>query len=316
MTTIFTNETAKKALEASYEQFRAHIPGAQGRWVPTRFGDTHVLVAGRPEAPPLVLLHGALTGAAHMLSASLPFLERFRVYAPDILGHSVKSIDARLSYRGPACGQWLVDVMDALGVARAHVCGASLGGFMARKLAEHAPDRIDRMVLTVPAGIITAPAFTILSNFVLGKLIYRSFPSRDRLRRLMEAMMTNVDEEWGDYFGKAFRGFRLDLRMPPLGSPEPLARFTRPTLVFGASEDIFFPGAELIARAKVLFPRAETELLEGCRHVLPTDGEFAAWFRARVERFLGAEDAPQRVTGLRSASLRPSGDSPVGSRAA
>jgi pimeloyl-ACP methyl ester carboxylesterase len=291
MTTIFKSDAARKALETSYERFLAHVPGAQGRWVPTRFGDTHVLVAGRPEAPPLFLLHGALTGSAHMMSASASLLEGFRVYAPDILGHSAKTIDARLSYDGPACGQWLVDVMDALGVPRAHGYGASLGGFMLRKLAEYAPDRIDRLVLTVPAGIVVAPVWRILRDFMIPKLIYRAFPSRDRLRRVMAAMMTTLDDEWLDHFSAAMRGYRLDLRMPPMASPEPLARFTRPTLVFGASDDIYFPGAELVARARVLFPHAETELLEGCRHVLPMTSAFAAQHRARVMQFLGADEA-------------------------
>jgi 2-hydroxy-6-oxonona-2,4-dienedioate hydrolase len=163
---------------------------------------------------------------------------------------------------------------------------------MARKLAEHAPDRVDRLVLTVPAGIVTASVAAVLSSFLMPKLMYRAFPSRDRLRQLLGAMMTTLDEEWVDYFDEAFRGFRLDLRMPPLASPEPLASFTRPTLVLGASEDIFFPGAELLARVRVLLPHAETELLEECRHVLPmNDDAFTGWHNARVMRFLSAEDA-------------------------
>jgi hypothetical protein len=51
-----------------------------------------------------------------MLSGFAPLLGSFRVYAPDIIGQSVKSADARLPLEGPACGQWLVDVLDALGL--------------------------------------------------------------------------------------------------------------------------------------------------------------------------------------------------------
>jgi pimeloyl-ACP methyl ester carboxylesterase len=300
MTTIFTSPAAKETLDAFYERFRAHVPEARGRWVPTRFGETHVLVAGRPEAPPLLLLHGALTGAAHMMSASAAFLDHFRVYAPDIPGQSAKSIDVRLDYDGSSCGEWLTDVMDAVGVERAHVSGASLGGFMARKLAEHAPERIDHLVLNVPAGIVTASPFAIVSDFIIPKLIYRAFPRRDRLLRIMSKLMTSLDEtpqdeEWVEYFDAAFRSFCLDLRMPPLGTPEALARFRRPTLVFGASHDRFFPGAALLERAKALFPHAETELLGDCSHVLPSDDAFKVRYRARVERFLGIEASVARA---------------------
>jgi len=292
--TIFKSDAGRRELEAGYERLRAHIPDAHGRYVRTRFGDTHVLVAGPEEAPPLFLLHGASSCSAHMMRPFIPLLDRFRVYVPDMIGQTVKSADARLPYDGPACGEWLVDVMDGLGVEKAHVYGASLGGFMARKLAEHMPERIDRLVLMVPAGIVTNSPFAILSEFLVPMLAYRVFPSRDRLRRFLGAMMTTLDAESVDQFGDAFRGFRHDMRMPPLASPESLVRFTRPTLVVGASDDLFFPGVELLARAKVLFPQAETELLVGCRHVPPID-TFTGPHAARVARFLAARDASSAI---------------------
>jgi pimeloyl-ACP methyl ester carboxylesterase len=101
--------------------------------------------------------------------------------------------------------------------------------------------------------------------------------------------MTTVDDVWVDYLCDALRSYRLDFRAPPLASPTSLARFERPTLVLGAADDIFFPVAELLERAKVIFPRAETELLEG-RHVPPLTDAFRSWLGARVTRFL--EPAP------------------------
>jgi pimeloyl-ACP methyl ester carboxylesterase len=287
MTTIFRSDAARNAMEASYERFRASIPDASDRVVTTRFGETHVLVVGRSDAPPLVLLPGALTTSAHLLSALTAQLDGFRVYALDIIGQSVKSADDRLPLDGPACGEWLVDVLDALGLASPHVYGVSWGGFLARKLAEYAPARIDRLVLVVPAGIVNGSVWTGLTKVTIPMLMYRFFPSRNRLLRFLGPIMTTLVAPWVDYFGEAFRSYRLDMRVPPLASRKALVGFTRRTLVFGASEDVFFPGPALLARAKVLFPQAELELLEGCRHMPPTnDDAFSSMSRIRIARFL------------------------------
>ncbi len=106
-------------------------------------------------------------------------------------------------------------------------------------------------------------------------------------RHEARSALTTPDEAWLQYFGEAFSSYKLDMRIPPLAKAEPLAAFTRPTPVFGASDDISFPGAALVARAKVVFPQAEVELLEGCRLTPPTDDGFRNRLADRITRFLG-----------------------------
>ncbi|MGK4003915.1 alpha/beta fold hydrolase [Sorangium sp. So ce1036] len=293
MTTMFRDEQARATIEAAYERFRARVPGTSARTVATRFGDTHVLLAGRADAPPLVVLHGALASSAHVMGELGPLRDRFRVIAPDVIGQSVKSADARLPLDGPAYGEWLVDVLDALGLARPHVYGVSWGGFVARKLAELAPERIDRLVLLVPAGVVAGSAWRGFIEVGIPMALYRAFPSEARLRRLARPLFTTTDDGWVPYFGEAIRSYRLDFRVPPLATPGPLARFTRPTLVFGASDDLSFPGQALLARVRALIPHAETELLEGSRHAPPTDDAFRRRLGDRITRFLLAGGAAE-----------------------
>lgn len=300
MTTIFRDEAARATIEAAYERFRARVPDTTCRTVKTRSGDTHVLVAGPASSPPLVVLHGALASSAHLMGELGPLRDRFRVYAVDVIGQSVKSADVRLDLDGPAYAEWLTDVLDALGLARTHLYGVSWGGFVSRKLAEHAPDRIDRLVLGVPAGFINGPAWKGFKEIVLPLALYRAFPSEARLLRFTRSLVTTQDDVWVPYLGEAFRSYKLDIRVPPLAKPGSLDGFTRPTLVFGASDDLSFPGEALLARVKALIPHAETELLEGCRHAPPSDEAFRRKMGDRITRFLTADGAAERGAAARA----------------
>ncbi|WP_437331548.1 alpha/beta fold hydrolase [Sorangium sp. So ce394] len=299
---IFRSPEARARIATWFERFREKAPvPTRAREVSTRFGATHVLVAGPEHAPPLVCVHGAMASSAHLLPELGPLLARFRVYAVDVIGQSVKSADVRVPVEGPAYAEWLTDVLDALGLPRAHLLGVSWGGFVALRMAEVAPARIDRLVLIVPGGVVSGPVWQGLTRVAIPMALYRAFPSEDRLARLVSGLFTTQDAMWGPYFGDAVRSYRLDMRIPPLATPEALAGFTRPALVFGADDDVSFPGAKLLARAKVLLPRAETELLEGCRHSPPTDDAFRARLGGRIARFLEPDAAaPLASPGLAS----------------
>jgi 2-hydroxy-6-oxonona-2,4-dienedioate hydrolase len=288
MKSAFRGEQAKTVLLSWFDRFRARIPApTESRVVATRFGDTHVLVGGPEHAPPLVLLHGALASSAHVLVELAPLLARFRVHAVDIVGQSVKSADARPSVTNNDYGAWLVDVMDGLALARAHVVGVSWGGFVAIRLAALAPERIERLVLLVPAGMVKGPVWAGLTKIGLPMLRYRMAPSPRRLEACVRHLLTTTDDPWAPYLGDAFLSFQMDMRVPALARPEELTRLRAPTLVLGADGDLSFPGHKLLARAPELFPAlAGKELLADCRHCPPTTDAFRAWLSTRITSFL------------------------------
>src|SRR6185312_9578711 len=96
---------------------------------------------------------------------------------------------------------------------------------------------------------------------------------------------TVPDPIFGAYMGQALKHYKLDLAIPPPGTPEPLAAFRRPTLIMAASDDITCPGRPMLARAAQLFPHAILELHEHHKHVPPTDPASRARLCARVARF-------------------------------
>ena len=77
------------------------------RMVDTRFGATHVLVAGPEDGQPVVVTHGGNSITPQGLGGMLPLLkqEYYRLYAPDTIGHPGKSAQVRLSASDQSYGQ-------------------------------------------------------------------------------------------------------------------------------------------------------------------------------------------------------------------
>ncbi|SFF90661.1 alpha/beta fold hydrolase [Blastococcus tunisiensis] len=115
---------------------------------------TRVLQAGAGE--PLVLMPGTgghLEAYAHNIG---PLSEHFRVIAYDYPGHGYTT-HATSNLELPDYVEHLAGLLDVLGVARAHLSGESLGGWVALKFAAAHPDRTARLVLNTPGGTMARP---------------------------------------------------------------------------------------------------------------------------------------------------------------
>ncbi|RYJ25763.1 2-hydroxy-6-oxo-6-phenylhexa-2,4-dienoate hydrolase [Streptomyces sp. L-9-10] len=106
---------------------------------------------------PLIMLHGGGPGASGVsnFGANLPvFAERFRTLLVDQPGYgrSVKPERFEKQFFTAAAAA-VVELMDELGIDKAHVLGNSLGGGTAARMAINHPDRVDRLVLMGPGGV-------------------------------------------------------------------------------------------------------------------------------------------------------------------
>jgi pimeloyl-ACP methyl ester carboxylesterase len=111
-----------------------------------------VRTAGSHEAPVLLLLHG-LAGSADTWHRVAPLLaHRFRVVAPDLLGHG-GSAKPRGEYSLGAHANLLRDLLVALGHERATLVGQSFGGGVAMQFAYQFPTRCERLVLVASGGL-------------------------------------------------------------------------------------------------------------------------------------------------------------------
>jgi 2-hydroxy-6-oxonona-2,4-dienedioate hydrolase len=208
-----------------------------------------------------------------------------------VIGQSAMSEDVRLALDDDSYGAWLQAVCAGLGLSRINLLGVSWGGFVALRAARVAPELIAALVLLVPAGVVAGSAWQGFTKVGWPMLRYKLSPSESRLRRVYDALFTTPDSRWTQYFGEALFSYRFDMRVPPLARPEDVANYRGKTLVFGGDQDLSFPGAALLARAKVLFPQAELELLSACKHCPPFTGSFRTQLAGRIHAFLAAPEA-------------------------
>jgi pimeloyl-ACP methyl ester carboxylesterase len=105
------------------------------RLVSVGSADVAVMRLGRPDAPPLVLVHG-FSGDMMTWQFNIAALARdFHVVALDLPGHGGSSGARGIGHWRVMIG-WLVEALSALGLRRAHLVGHSLGGRLVLGAAE------------------------------------------------------------------------------------------------------------------------------------------------------------------------------------
>jgi pimeloyl-ACP methyl ester carboxylesterase len=135
------------------------------RFVALSHGRTRYFERG--DGQPILLLHGAgfMQGAETWLHTIHTLGDRhFRVLSPDLLGWGPSD---KLSV--PYSFAYLVDFVrefqDSLGIARSHIVGHSMGGWIASLLAYESPERVDKLVLAASGGLASRPLAT-MSNWM------------------------------------------------------------------------------------------------------------------------------------------------------
>lgn len=141
------------------------------RWVDVRGVRVHILTGGDAReagTPPLVLLHGGGLGSAHLMYGDClaPLAAHGPVIAPDWPGYGGSD-----KPDAPYTTDWhiafLTDFLDALGIARAHLCGLSMGGGIALGFALAHPERVRQLVLVNSHGFRQAVPCHVLANVVM-----------------------------------------------------------------------------------------------------------------------------------------------------
>jgi len=153
----------------------------------TSYGSTHVVTAGAPENPPLLLLHGTADNTAMMWIYNIQRLsERFFVIAVDAIGGSGKSepnVDYYVKFDQTV---WLDEVLNGLGIERIYVAGVSYGAYLAYHYAIMRPEKVIKIICM--AGGIAASQAEVMGKMMKAFLPEALFPSEGSCRRLLRKL--------------------------------------------------------------------------------------------------------------------------------
>src|SRR6202049_3884475 len=107
----------------------------------------NVSVKGRDGGPALMLSNSLGTTMAMWEPQMKALTQIFRVIRYDRRGHGQSGVPPG-PYSMERLGRDVLAVLDALGVAKTNWCGLSMGGMVGQWLGAHAPERVERLVLT------------------------------------------------------------------------------------------------------------------------------------------------------------------------
>ena len=222
------------------------------------------------EGTPVVLLHGAGT-CSLMWAPVIGGLVGRSVIALDGVGEPGRSVQTAPVRDADDLSAWLTATLDGLGVAQAHLVGASYGGYLAVAHALRAPDAVASLSLLEPVLDPVARGFWTHGLKVGAALV---LPGSWRERRL-RALRMGILAEDADRRRFALLG-QLRFRRRGLPRPVPvtdgdLARLAAPLLLALGDESPIHDADALAARVRVARPDATVTVLEEAGHTLPVD---------------------------------------------
>lgn len=245
-------------------------------FISTSFGETFVRISGPVDAPPLVLLPGALSCSLTWLPNIGDLSQDYRTYGVDTLINT--GCVGRSRYSSGITNEedavrWLDELFAGLDLSAPSVAGMSYGGLLASLFAIHFPERLDRMILLAPAILPIDWKFIIKAVPALYKPTYDSYKSflhwhldmgniSGRERTRMEAFI--------DMMATASQSFEKTAYMQPRAlKVRELKRIEVPTYLLVGEKDRSYPVEKAIKKLKRVVPRWKIETLPGVGHGLP-----------------------------------------------
>lgn len=225
--------------------------GTEIRFVETRsFGTIRVAEAGKGNAETIMFLHG-INGHLEAYAKNLvPLSEHFHVVAYDYVGHGLSSKPVR-QYEPVMLAEQLAELMDAMGIDKAHLSGESLGGWVSGHFAAMYQHRVGRIMLNTAGGIpiVTEKGQQDLQHFVeLNLRNIDSTPTRETIQARMHWLMHPDNRH-------LVEGELVDLRLRIYLTPESRAVLPKLNWMLEVHDDYLIPLEKLPAGTLFLWTR-------------------------------------------------------------
>lgn len=213
---------------------------------------------GSADTPVLVLIHGSPL-ASRAMNGLIPHLnDGYRLIIPDLPGFGGSTIDIA-DYSTRAHAHNILELMDQLGVERAHLLAYSQGGGVILNMADIAPERVESLIMLSAIGV---QELELLGDYTLNhglygvqllglKLLQEGFPHFG----YMDDGLLNV----------AYARNFWDTDQRPLRGI--LQAYEGPMLIIHGEGDLFVPAAAAEEHHRIV-PQSELVMMDG-GHMLP-----------------------------------------------
>ncbi len=236
--------------------------------VNTSFGETNIIISGKPSGPPLMVIHGSNGCAPIALETYQNSNNSFRVYAVDVLAQPNKSAENRPSMKDESYGKWINEIISTLNLNNVTMAGFSFGGLVILKTLEFDESKIKEVFLSAPAYIVNGNPLKALFNVFIPMKRYMKTKKTKYVEKFLSELFTDRDEFAIQYLSKVFLEFNMDFTPVPVIDSKKARTIKTPITIFAAKNDILFPGKKMIKRAQKIFPSLKnSKLLENSKHV-------------------------------------------------
>lgn len=189
--------------------------GTEIRFVQTKnFGRIRIAEAGNKDAETILFQHG-INGHLEAYAKNLIALSKeFHVIAFDYVGHGL-SDKPEIEYTPPLLAEQLGELMDALGLASAHLSGESLGGWVSAIFAAKYPQRVTKLMLNTAGGlpVVSAKGKADLQNLIaLNERNVNNVPTEASVRARLEWLMHERNRH---LVNDELLGLRLNIYLRP-----------------------------------------------------------------------------------------------------
>ncbi len=242
MASFFNNAESEKWLRQWYwERLDALGQPYESISVETSFGDTQLIISGRAEGPPLILLHAENSCSAVALTALSGLLDRYRVYAIDIVGEPNLSAPVRPAISKHAYGQWMFEIQSRLRLQGAQAVGISFGAFVLMKSLIFNPSAFSMVYLITPLGWVERAIDPSLATDVIALEAYERTRQVSFRTLYLQALLTNLHGIEAQFLRQILGNFQSDKRQVPLIDDESLCGIQIPLHLILTEEDNLVP---------------------------------------------------------------------------
>lgn len=164
---------------------------AAGRWAigmrrhEVRVAGFNIVYLEGGQGEPLLLLHGIGADKDNFNLVARALRKRYRVIVPDIPGFGESDKPADAGYGVQQQVARIAAFATAVGAARFHVGGNSMGGMIAGALAVAEPQRVLSLWLLAPAGVKSAKPSELIQKIEAGEPLPIFARNADEMRALL-----------------------------------------------------------------------------------------------------------------------------------